>query len=812
MNPEKAKSTTEPQAAMRRPAVYFILPFAAGLITSVLLQPPTLILIPIAIIAFAVAVVLYLLRKNYSHWAVYLAAFAAGLFLHSAVSQTVPGDDISLRLDGYRPVKAEVTGVIGDDPERRGDSTVFNLNVETVSCTEYDGETVGKCRVTVYEDVELSYGDKVRLSGVLSRPTPPRFPKGFDYGKYLKARGVNSILKINDDSGVLVVGRGQVNPVYWLSYKAKGHLARSIEENVGGRAAKFVKGLLLGSRGEIDYDIQDDFKAAGVFHILAVSGQHVNLLAFIIFLALGAFKIPRRYTALAVMIFLPIFAILTGMKPPVIRAAIMGEMVLLAIFVERDVDLFNMLAAAAIFILAFNPLLVNDVSFTLSFSASIGIALGYRPTLDWFARRRFPPFLRETLAATFAAQLGVLPLQMWYFHRLTPVSLLSNLVVIPASALTMVFGLLTVAFGIFVPPLAKVYGAAAFAVSELIFFITDVFAKGLSFLEPLLPGLSPSMLNNLDLQFWVGPPSVIIMIIIWAIPVILFVKHRYIRKITVFASLALISVNVWATVFFPNKPEIEIAFLPVGNADSIVIVTPNRKVILVDTGRSFGDYSAGRSTIEPYLHSRGIDRIDVMCITHSDSDHIGGADYLLREMPVGELRLRRNDGRELNTELRSLAEEREVELIDISPESREVDSVTFDRLWPPDDRDDLSSYTENNRSTILLVRYGGFGALLTGDAGRRPQRELLKSGKPLTADLLKAPHHGKYKDLTPGFAEAVSPLITAITCKYAFDGRSPDGETIEMLEGLGCYIADTGSYGAITVTTDGERVKLRTAY
>jgi len=646
----------------------------------------------------------------------------------------------------------------------------------------------------------------------MSRPTPPRFRAGFDYGKYLKARGINSILKVYDADSVSPLGRGPTNPVYWFSYKAKGYVSRSLEDNVGGRAAKFVKGLLLGARGEIDYDIQDDFKDAGVFHILAVSGQHVNLLAFIIFLALGTFKMPRRYAALAVMVFLPIFAVLTGMKPPVIRAALMGERVLLAIFVERDVDLFNMLAAAAIFILAFNPLLVNDVSFTLSFSASIGIALGYRPTLEWLTRLRSPPYLREILAATFAAQLGVLPLQMWYFHRLTPVSLLSNLVVVPLSGLTMVFGILAATMDIFIPPLSKFYGAAAFAMSELIFFITDIFAGGLSFLGGIIPNLPSAIGNNLDLQFWVGRPAIFVMVLIWAIPLILFAKNVRVRKLVAFASLGLIAISVWTAALFPKEPEIEITFLPVGNADSIVIITPDRKVILVDTGSSFGDYSTGRSVIEPYLHSRGIDRIDVLCITHSDGDHIGGADYLLREMPVSELWLRRNDSRELNTELRSLAVERSVELIEVSPETREIDSVAFDRLWPPDDRDDLSSYAENDRSTVLLVRYGGFDALLTGDAGRRPQRELLKSDIPLTADLLKAPHHGKSRDLAPGFAEAVNPLITAITCKYASDGRSLDKATIGMLDGLSCYVADTGRNGAIIVTTDGERVKLRTAY
>jgi competence protein ComEC len=302
------------------------------------------------------------------------------------------------------------------------------------------------------------------------------------------------------------------------------------------------------------------------------------------------------------------------------------------------------------------------------------------------------------------------------------------------------------------------------------------------------------------------------MVIIWTIPVILFVKNVKIRKFVIFASLGIITISVWAVALFPEKSELKIAFLPVGNADSIVIVTPNRKVILVDTGSSFGDYSAGRSVIEPYLHSRGIDRIDVLCITHSDGDHIGGADYLVREMPISELWLRRNDSRELNAELRSLAEEREVELVEISPETRGIDNVAFDRLWPQDDINDLSGYAENDLSTVMLVRYGGFDALLTGDAGHRPQRELLKSGTPLTADLLKAPHHGKSKDLSPGFIEAVSPFIAAITCKYAFDDRSPDRETIEMLEELGCYVADTGRNGAIIVTTDGERVKLRTAY
>jgi len=808
---DKPKPTTEPQAAIRRPAVYFVIPFAAGLTLSVFTSIPILLVLISSAVFFVIAVYLFVVKNGYSRWAVYLSAFAAGLFLHSVISQTVPTSDISLLLDGYRPINTEVTGVIANDPEYRGDSTLFNLSLEKITQDEAEDVVAGKSRVTIYDKVPLNYGDRVRLSGELSRPTPPRFPAGFDYGKYLRARGTNSILKVSDGSDISVIGRGRVNPIYWFSFKAKGFIADSIDKCIGGRAAGFVKGLLLGARGEIESEIRDDFAAAGVAHILAVSGQHVSLLALIIFLALGTVRVPRRYAAAIVMIFLPLFAILTGMKPPVIRAAIMAEMVLLAIFIERDIDLFNSLAAAAIFILAFNPLLINDISFVLSYSACIGIALGYRPAVDWFTRYRFPPFLRETMAATFAAQLGVLPLQLWYFHRLTPVSLFSNLAIVPASALTMVFGLLTVVTDIVFPPLAKLYGAAAYAISEIVFYVTGLLANGLAFLEPTLSGFPPYILHNLDLQFWIGRPSIIILILIWMIPVILFVKNDKIRKIAVFASLGLIFVNVWAAALSPKEPELELIFLPVGNADSCVIITPDKKAILVDTGNSFGDYSAGRSMIEPFLHSRGIDHIDIACITHSDGDHIGGADYLVRELPVGELWLRANDDRKLNSELRLLAEECGTEIIEISPGSRTIDGVLFERLWPSNDAD-LSDYSENDRSTVLSVRYGDFRALLTGDVERILQRKMISDGMPLTADLLKAPHHGKSEDLSAEFAKEVLPYFTAITCKYAANGASPDTETVEAFEALGCKVADTGRYGAITVTTNGEIVKLTTAY
>ncbi len=796
-------------SSRRRPACLAAAPFAGGLVLAALFSPPPWPLITGAA-ALAVAA-LILVKRRISSWLVLAALALGGAAWYAARADYRPPDDIAFILGPRcRPAAAGVSGVVAGDPEQRSYGTVFPLKIENVSLNGGAEPASGRARVSVYENVALRYGDEVAVKGKIAAPKPARNPGGFDYRSYLKRRGVTALVTAADAEDVTLLARGRGNPVLRASFAARRKAAAVEDRAVGGDEAAELKGLTLGKRAEIDPAIVEDFRGAGAMHLLAISGLHVGFVAFMLFLVLAGTRVPKVAANLTVMAFLPAYALLTGFNPPVVRASLMGILALTAALLDRDVDLYNVLAAAALVILIANPLYVSDVSFLLSFAAVFAIAALYRPIKNFL--KPVPGLVRESLAVTCAAQLGVLPLQLYFFNRFTPTALVSNLVMVPLAGCGVALALITVLTGAVWPALGELFGGAAWLGAKVLMAAGRYFSLGLAPLAGLWPALAgvPVLGPRWALQFWVARPSpFLILLLVFIIAAAAFRRRR---TRFAFAAAAAGCLGLWLAprLAAPTLP-LRITCLDGGQADSALVEFPGGKTMVVDAGYAGRGYDAGERVVAPVLHAKGITRIDYLCVTHGDADHAGGATSLIKNFDVGELWFPADaePSRALE-ELAAAARARGIRTVDVAPERANVGGVGVARVWPPA-RGAPASFSSNDSSTVLRLTYGDFSALLTGDVEVPAQERIVRDGKALRADVLKVPHHGSKGAAVPAFVAAANPRAAFFPAK-AGSPNFPAAETLALYRNAGALPLAAGENGAAVVQTDGRRLRVATMF
>jgi competence protein ComEC len=796
-------------ASRRRPACLAAAFFAGGLIFAALYSPPPWPLI-IGAAAFAAAA-LILVKRPVATWLVLAALALAGAGWYAARANYLPPSDISFKLGhGFAPAEAVVAGIVAGDPEQRPYGTIFPLQIESVALGGAAAEpTSGRARVSIYENVALRYGDEVAIRGKLAAPRPARNPGGFDFRSYLKRRGITALVTAGDGEDLTLLGCGHGNPILRASFAARHKAASILDRSVGGDEAAVLKGLTLGTRAEIDPAIVEDFRGAGAMHLLAISGLHVGFVAFMLFLILAGTRVPRVAANLTVMAFLPAYALLTGFNPPVVRASLMGVLALAAALLDRDIDLYNILAAAALIILVANPLYVSDVSFLLSFAAVFAIAALYRPIKNFL--KPVPTLIRESLAVTCAAQLGVLPLQLYFFNRFTPTALVSNLAMVPLAGCAVALALITIIAGAAWPALGELFGGAAWLAARALTGAGHYFSRGLAPAAKLWPALGsvPILGPRWDLQFWVAKPSpFLLLLVVFGIgaAAVRKLRVRFALGAAAFGCLCLWLVPKLAAPALPLR----VTFLDVGQADSALAEFPGGKTMVVDAGYAGRGYDAGERVVAPVLHAKGITRIDYLCVTHGDADHAGGAAYLLRNFDVGELWFPADaePSRALE-ELAAAARAAGVRTV-AAPASLTVGGARVARVWPPAEGPP-DGFSSNDSSTVLRLTYGDFAALLTGDVERPAQKLILAGGKELGADVLKVPHHGSRGAAVPAFAAAVNPRAAFFPVKAGAQ-KFPAPETRALYRKAGALALAAGERGAAVVQTDGRRLRVASMF
>lgn len=424
-----------------------------------------------------------------------------------------------LRLADFRPGVTYLTrfadtnfapqlfGYVADQPQARGDRQQFVLRVKKIITP--DGfvipETLSEKILAVADPYpEVRYGQEIALRGKIKTPT--HF-SDFDYVAYLARDQIFTLVyrpEIAPASLHLsLTERGRLK-FLGVIYGLKGRFEKSLAQAVTEPQASFLSGILLGSRQNLPPEIKDNFARVGLSHLLAISGYNITLVSLAVFSLLIFFW--TRVTAFWLsLLAIAIFTVLTGASASVVRAALMGGLVLLAQQSGRLYHPRNALTLAAALMVVINPLILRyDIGFQLSFMATLGLLFG-EPLLQPYTRK-FSNFFkfRETLTATATAQLLVLPLIAFYFKDgFSLISLPANLLLLPLIPWTMLFGFLAGLAGMIWPSLGMIIGVVAWLLSTIILKISAVLAAW--------PSVSLSLAHSwllvilaYGLIFWLG--------------------------------------------------------------------------------------------------------------------------------------------------------------------------------------------------------------------------------------------------------------------------------------------------------------------
>lgn len=435
---------------VQRPLVYLTFAFIAGILLAgkVEVVPGTALVLCGAL--FLAAVGGYFFTWPFNRWVILILFLVLGFF-----QATWNASRINPVLYQYAGHWIILEGTVIQEADLRSDRVYYWLDVDRITLGREARELQGLVLVRApVPGPVYSYGDRLRLHGLLTRPQDAGNPGEFDYRAYLARRGVGAVLMVRDPSAIHKLGVDG-NPVVRAVLAVKEKLLAVSRATLPPEKAALVNGIVFGAQGQIDRETWQIFSESGVVHILSVSGLHVGLVMGGVLAMTGLLRLPVPMTAPLASGALLLYALLCGLGPAVTRSTLMALMFLWAHHLGRERDWPTTLAVAALISLFWRPLSLYDIGFQLSFAATWGI-LYLGPALDDLLKKfaPWPVWLRGALWVSLAAQLATLPLVAWYYNLISPVSLLANLVAVPLTGLILALGTGAALIGLFVPALA----------------------------------------------------------------------------------------------------------------------------------------------------------------------------------------------------------------------------------------------------------------------------------------------------------------------------------------------------------------------
>ena len=588
-----------------------------------------------------------------------------------------------------------------------------------------------------------------------------------------------------DSLAVVAPPRPAAHPLLWARGRVEAQLHRLM-----GRHGPLADALLLGRRETLDRALADRFAQTGLVHLLAISGTHVALLGAVFVLIGRMLRLSRSRVAWLTIVLIAVYLALIGAPASAVRSGIMMALALLSTVLQRPSASLPIVSTAALLILAAEPMAALDPGFQLSFAGVLGIILlrgaMLRRIPERYRRNPAARWTAESLVVSVAAFMATAPAVAHHFGQVAPVSIIANLPAIPLSSLALVgIGAAAVLEPV-VPPVARLIADGAGLALDLLNRVVDV--------ALLVPGGHAAVARP---QWWLW--GLAGLVFLFALDATARMRDRVRWAVAVMSSAA-----AFLLLPFVGRAVdggMELAFIDVGQGDAVALRTPAGRWLLIDVGERDDGWDAGERRVLPFLRASGARRLEAMVLTHPHADHIGGAGAVLRALPVGRVvEPGLPFGTPLYRDVLRVTEERGVPWSAAQRDrSLQIDGVELLFLWPTPASLD-SPADANDISAVVLLRYGAFTALLTGDAPAEVEEELVaRHGAALRADVLKVGHHGSRTSTSDAFLRTVQPELAVISCGVRNRYRHPAPETMERLARHGVPAARTDREGTVIV-------------
>lgn len=617
----------------------------------------------------------------------------------------------------------------------------------------------------------------------------------------LARRGIAAVGTVKSAALVDVVEQGHL----WDECAAviRAWTRRAISAHVGiwsRTSAAIVTALLIGDRAGLDKEVERRLQEAGTYHVIAISGGNIALLAGAMAALLTLLRIKHRRAAIAPILTLLAYAFVVGGGASVVRATAMAVVYLAARYGDHRSPPMNALGIAAAVIVCASPLAIFEPGFVLTFGATLAILIGVRRVGPLLPRH---PALRAAallFAASVCAEIALFPIGAYAFSRVTFAGLILNFAAIPLMAVAQLAGLAT---------LVAALGSAAAA--DAVGFIAHLGADGLV-----------ASAKAVDFAPWVTyripPPSLTAMAIYYT-GLTAWLTVGSSRRFRAAAVTITVAAALWILIAPASlvrsraSHDLEVTFFDVGQGDSMLVRFPNGRTLLVDAGgvAAAGGFDIGARVVAPALWSTGVRRLTYLALTHGDPDHIGGAPSILRDFapsevwygtPVPPHEATNNliaQARASSAVWRNL----------VRGDTMDVGGVLL-RVWHPAEPDWERQRVRNDDSIVMELTLNESSIVLTGDIGRETEELIAPMLAPSRLRIVKVAHHGSATSSSLPFVRAARAATAVISCGRDNRYGHPVPAVVERYQQNGATVFRTDQDGAVTVRTDGHSMDIRT--
>ncbi len=622
----------------------------------------------------------------------------------------------------------------------------------------------------------IKYGDSLYIEGEFKQPEEARNYKGYNYKQYLKTKKIIETVEL-EKVKILKSSNGS------FIHNIQKYIRDTINGTLTDEEGNLLLAILLGDKDKLSEDIQESFKTSNLSHMLAVSGAHVSYIILGLTYVLQNSIIGKKNGKIVCIIFLLAFMAITNFTPSVTRACIMAILTLFSSIIYRKSDVYTNISVAALITLIFNPYSLLDLGFQLSYGGTIGIIIFIKRIQEKKSNSKVINYIKQMALVSIYANIIIIPIMMYHFNTVSFTFIISNIMASPILGIIVITGFLFIIASITVKPLTRLIAIFIKPILSILIKISQICSK-LPFSNILV--VTPYMFNVISYYA----------IILYCIKS----KKNNKCKIIICLLIVLILIN-FIIYIFPQK--LRIFFIDVGQGDSTLIITPDKKTVLIDGGGS-DSFDVGEKVLLPYLLDRRILKIDYVLISHFDTDHCGGILTIMEKVKVKNIIISEQAEHSENYErFKKLMIHKKIRLIEVKKGDKiKIGRYSEFKILFPTSRL-LSENPLNNNSIVAQFNYNNFKMLFTGDIEKLAEQQILKTEKAeIRADILKVAHHGSKTSSIPEFIKAVRPKIALIGVGKNNTFGHPNQQTIKNLENIKCRIYRTDLQGEIIIKID----------
>ncbi len=747
-------------------------------------------IIPAGLFCFLIIVFLYFIQKSVSFkYALLLILIFLTGFINTAFHLNFYDDLVSLS-DKYVDITAKVCSIPSNNLI---DKTKFYAEVSSYKTENKKTAQVKAKTLVAVSDKEsklknIKIGDTLKLKGKIKAVENAQNPSQFDYAKYLQLKKVFTVMYVNNDWQII----SRSNDISGRFIRKLNDIRTDIinihAQNIKSPMLEVLGGIIFGDDAvNPDDETKNKFINSGIFHILAASGMNVTLIFGIWFFFAVKLKLNYKFSIITGMLLILFYTCMTGFGPPIIRASLMLTLILAGKLFDKKASTVALLFLAGFIMLLFNPLMLFDIGFQLSFTVTFALILT-APLISLNTKYRLFNNIAGACIIPVIAQIYAVPLQMFYFNTFAMYSVFANIAIIPVLSIVSFIGFISSIIAL-IPVLSlKVCETADWILKPFLIYIVktaDFFSS--------LP----------DSIIYLKKPSVLQVILYFSIVIsatVILKNKLFQRKFRILISSLII---LFCLSFIPfGRDKTEIIFFSVGNADAIMIKTDTNKYFLIDTGKLpyMSVSSQAKNIIIKYLKDKGIKDIESLTVTHFDADHAGGTIDILDNLNVKHVYITDcSEDTKLYNDIKNYLRQNHINA-DVIAHNKKIyeygdTKITLLKAGTK------NTNNENQKSIITHLKYKNNSALFMADGDAEAYNGIDDAYKQ-NLSVIKIGHHGAYNTINDKMADDAELFIIS-TGQNIYGHPAP--QTIEALKDREYYRTDYNN--AIKIVFEGNGCK-----